>query len=225
MAELIRDSTGQAIGDLRGSIARLRRPSVDDDGLSATLTRFARTFSRQSGVVTSVQVARGADRLPMSVAVLLYECAQEALTNVARHAQASTATVRLRADGWSAELRVSDDGIGAADREDDVDGLQDGSGLALGIYDLVDPGDLTRGRIVAGTGEIGMSGEVGPVGGIRQKIESALRVHADVFVVPTVELEQACAVSKGMPVIGVDNLKQAIEVLRSTGGINARSCP
>ena len=142
MSEQIRDSTEQAIADLRGSIARLRRPSVDDDGLSATLTRFARVFSRQSGVQTSVHATRSADRLPMSVAVLLYECAQEALTNIARHAQATTAVVRLRADGGGAELKVIDDGVGVTDHVDgpgsdgaDGDRVEDdvvgGSGLAL----------------------------------------------------------------------------------------------
>jgi signal transduction histidine kinase len=124
----IRDAAAQAISDLRGSIARLRRPSVDDDGLAATLARFARMFSRQSGVETSVHATRGVDALPMSVAVLLYECAQEALTNIARHAEASRAVVRLRADAGGAELKVIDDGIGAAAAEEPVGS---GSGLAL----------------------------------------------------------------------------------------------
>jgi PDZ domain-containing protein len=106
-----------------------------------------------------------------------------------------------------------------------IGGPSAGLMFALGIYDLLDPGDLTRGRIIAGTGEIGIEGNVGAVGGIRQKVEAARRVHADVFIVPTGELGQACDVSKEMPVVGVDNLKQAVEALRATRGTPARSCP
>jgi PDZ domain-containing protein len=106
-----------------------------------------------------------------------------------------------------------------------IGGPSAGLMFALGIYDLLDPGDLTKGRVVAGTGEIALDGVVGAVGGIRQKIESARRAGAELFIVPTVELEQACAVAKGMPVIGVDRLKQAVDALRSARGGAARSCP
>ena len=106
-----------------------------------------------------------------------------------------------------------------------IGGPSAGLMFAIGIYDLVDHGDLAAGRTVAGTGEISIGGDVGPVGGIRQKIESARREKADLFLVPAVELDQACAVAKGMPVVGVNNLRQAIEALRSTSGISARSCP
>lgn len=106
-----------------------------------------------------------------------------------------------------------------------IGGPSAGLMFALGIYDLLDPKDLTAGRIIAGTGEIGIEGNVGTVGGIRQKIESARRVQADVFIVPTGELGQACAAAKEMPVVGVDNLRQAVEALRGTRGTPVRSCP
>lgn len=106
-----------------------------------------------------------------------------------------------------------------------IGGPSAGLMFALGIYDLLDEKDLTAGRIIAGTGEIGIEGNVGAVGGIRQKVESARRVQADVFLVPTGELGQACAVAKEMPVVGVDNLQQAVEALRATHGTPARSCP
>lgn len=106
-----------------------------------------------------------------------------------------------------------------------IGGPSAGLMFALGIFDLLDEGDLTRGRVIAGTGEIGIGGEIGPVGGIRQKVESARRTGATVFVVPTVELQQACAVAKEMVVIGVDRLEQAVEALRASRGSTARSCP
>jgi PDZ domain-containing protein len=106
-----------------------------------------------------------------------------------------------------------------------IGGPSAGLMFALGIFDLLDPGDLARGRIIAGTGEIGLDGDVAPVGGVRQKIESARRVGAQLFIVPFGELDQACAVAKGMPVVGVDNLREAIRVLRGTPGTAVRSCP
>jgi Lon-like protease len=106
-----------------------------------------------------------------------------------------------------------------------IGGPSAGLMFALGIYDLLDKVDLASGRIIAGTGEIDLNGAVGPVGGIRQKVEGARRAGAQMFVVPMGELDQACAIAKGMPMIGVERLKDAIEALRGTRGAAVRSCP
>jgi PDZ domain-containing protein len=86
--------------------------------------------------------------------------------------------------------------------------------FALGIVDLVGNSDLTKGRFIAGTGEIDFDGTVGAVGGVRQKIEGARRAHAVLFLAPTDELKEACSAAKGLNVIGVDNLKQAVLALQ-----------
>lgn len=106
-----------------------------------------------------------------------------------------------------------------------IGGPSGGLMFALGIYDLLDDADVTRGRTIAGTGEIRITGEVGAVGGIRQKVESARRAGAELFLVPTAELGQACGVARGLPVIGVNDLRQAVEALSSTRYTSARSCP
>jgi signal transduction histidine kinase len=80
--------------------------------------------------------AEADERLPAGVETALYFVAAEALTNVAKYAQASGATVTLRrGDGW-AEIEVTDDGTGGARAED-------GTGLR-GLADRVDAlgGDL-----------------------------------------------------------------------------------
>jgi Lon-like protease len=66
----------------------------------------------------------------------------------------------------------------------DVGGPSAGLMWSLGLYDLLTPGDLTGGRLVAGTGEIGLDGTVGPIGGIGDKIVAARGVGADIFLVP-----------------------------------------
>jgi PDZ domain-containing protein len=104
-----------------------------------------------------------------------------------------------------------------------IGGPSAGLMFALGIYDLLNPADLVRGRVIAGTGEIDFDGEVGPVGGVRQKVESARRSGATVFLVPSAELREACELAEGMTVIAVERLSQAVGALRS-GRAPAPSC-
>jgi PDZ domain-containing protein len=104
----------------------------------------------------------------------------------------------------------------------DIGGPSAGLMLALSIYDLLEPDDLTGGKTIAGTGSIensrGRSGAVGEVGAITQKVESAKRIGAQVFLVPRVELEAARRVAEpSMKVIGVSTLREAIAVLRRMG--------
>ena len=56
--------------------------------------------------------------------------------------------------------------------------------LALGVYDKLTPGELTGGERIAGTGTIAADGEVGAIGGIRQKMYGAQGAGADWFLAP-----------------------------------------
>ena len=64
--------------------------------------------------------------------------------------------------------------------------------LTLGIIDELTENDLTAGKIIAGTGTINYLGEVGPIGGIRQKLEGAHKSGAQLFLAPI----ENCADSK-----------------------------
>ncbi len=88
--------------------------------------------------------------------------------------------------------------------------------MALTVYDLADVGDLTRGRIIAGTGTIDAQGNVGPVGGVEQKIEAAVDARAQIFLAPVGEAEQArAAAGDRLQVIGVTTLDDAIGALKA----------
>lgn len=66
----------------------------------------------------------------------------------------------------------------------EVGGPSAGLMWAVGLYDLLTPGDLTGGRTIAGTGTIDLDGAVGPIDGIRDKVRAAIGVDASVFLVP-----------------------------------------
>jgi signal transduction histidine kinase len=116
LAGQVRGGVDEAITELRGTIASLRRDALDAGGLGPSLERVARTFRGSTGVDVRVRVdggIAGAGGLPLPIALLLVECAQEALTNVARHAPtAAVVDVVVERAGGAVELRVADDGPG-----------------------------------------------------------------------------------------------------------------
>ncbi len=88
----------------------------------------------------------------------------------------------------------------------------------LGIIDLLTPGELTGGRTIAGTGTIAPDGTVGPIGGIEQKVVAAERAGAKAFFAPTSEASAARAVVRGMTVVPVKTVQDALNYLRQHGG-------
>jgi PDZ domain-containing protein len=67
---------------------------------------------------------------------------------------------------------------------DNIGGPSAGLMMSLAIYDTLTPGSLTGGEAIAGTGTITPAGEVGPIGGIQQKIAAARDAGAELFLVP-----------------------------------------
>jgi PDZ domain-containing protein len=106
--------------------------------------------------------------------------------------------------------------FGVAIDAGEVGGPSAGLAFALAIVELLDPLDLTRGRIIADTGTIDFEGRVGVVGGIQQKARGAARLGASLFLVPKAQQEEARAeAGPRMRVIGVSSLHEAVEVLRA----------
>ncbi|HWU08923.1 MAG TPA: S16 family serine protease [Streptomyces sp.] len=102
----------------------------------------------------------------------------------------------------------------------DVGGPSAGLFFSLGIIDKLagdgSGGDLTGGRIVAGTGTIAADGGVGAVGGVSLKTQAARRDGATVFLVPKAECKQAKAEQpEGLRLIPVTTLKGAVSSLRA----------
>jgi PDZ domain-containing protein len=68
--------------------------------------------------------------------------------------------------------------------DENIGGPSGGLMFALGIYDVLTPGSLTNGKVIAGTGEIDAQGKVGEIGGIQQKLVGAQDDGARLFLVP-----------------------------------------
>jgi PDZ domain-containing protein len=103
----------------------------------------------------------------------------------------------------------------------DVGGPSAGLALTLGIIDVLTPGSLSGGGHVAATGTIDADGNVGPVGGIRQKTHLVLRQHVPLFLVPAGdEADEArrYAEGSGTLVVPVKTLDDALTILRDHGG-------
>jgi len=102
-----------AVSDIRRLVYGLRPPALDDLGLVGALADQAARYSA-SGLRVTITAPDEFPPLPAAVEVACYRIAQEALTNVARHAQARWATLTLAVDapGATLTLEVEDDGCG-----------------------------------------------------------------------------------------------------------------
>ncbi|MEU6861246.1 S16 family serine protease [Glycomyces sp. NPDC046736] len=98
----------------------------------------------------------------------------------------------------------------------DIGGPSAGLIFALGIVDRVTEGDLTDGRIIAGTGEIDPQGNVGGIGGIQQKIAASAEAGAEVFLSPASNCSDAVTVAPDdMTIVRVETLADAVTALES----------
>jgi PDZ domain-containing protein len=97
-----------------------------------------------------------------------------------------------------------------------VGGPSAGMMLALGTYDKLTPGALPEGEHIAGTGTITADGEVGAIGGIRQKLYGAQSAGADWFLAPASNCDEVVGhIPGGLEVFAVSTLDEALEVVRT----------
>lgn len=92
----------------------LRPPVLDDLGLEAAIEWLADGFGQRYGVNVSARVEAGDLEFSPLAATAIFRLVQEALTNVARHAQASNVWIELSHAGEVCTIRIEDDGDGAA---------------------------------------------------------------------------------------------------------------
>lgn len=100
-----------------------------------------------------------------------------------------------------------------------IGGPSAGLVLTLTIIDKLTHGDLTQGLRIAATGTINGAGEVGAIGGIKQKVVSTSKEGAVLFIVPKGNAAEASkkgeALHSKMDIAGVESLEEAIQVITS----------
>lgn len=99
---------------MRRILLDLRPPQLAELGLVAAAQSLVGQFEERAGLETSFEASGAFPRLPEDLSAALYRVLQEALNNVARHAQARQVSVALFADDASLRLIVTDDGVGPA---------------------------------------------------------------------------------------------------------------
>jgi signal transduction histidine kinase len=106
------EMVGQALAQVR-DLSNLLRPSVLDDlGLIPALRGLVEDFSRTTRVTARLDLDEPLPPFREDLQVVLYRVVQEALTNVARHAEAKSVRVHLGAEDHSVRLEIQDDGHG-----------------------------------------------------------------------------------------------------------------
>ena len=108
----LRQLTERVMNDLRQLSIRLRPAVLDELGLVAALITYADDCSTRFPFIVDVEVTGQRQRLSAEIETSLYRIAQEAITNVAKHAQATRVSIRLHFDEQKVTLSVSDDGVG-----------------------------------------------------------------------------------------------------------------
>jgi len=140
LAEL-RDLTGATLEGVRRMAIDLRPPMLDDLGLEAALQSHVQDFSQRWPIRATFASSR-LGRLPTEVELVLYRIVQEALSNVAKHANASRALVRLTGRGRALRLLVEDDGCGF-----DVEATRHSRESGLGLFGMEERLALVSGTL------------------------------------------------------------------------------
>ena len=89
--------------------------------------------------------------------------------------------------------------------------------FALGVIELLTPRDILRGRHIGGTGTISINGTVGAIGGINEKISAAHKAGAEIFLAPIGNQREIQNSPKGLRVVVVATLTDAIKALSVKG--------
>jgi PDZ domain-containing protein len=108
----------------------------------------------------------------------------------------------------------------------DVGGPSAGTMFSLAVYDTLTPGPLTGGQQIAGTGTINSAGQVGPIGGIQQKLVGAHDGGAKWFLAPAENCDEVVGhVPDGLRVVRIATFDEARAAVEAIADKRASSLP
>jgi signal transduction histidine kinase len=135
---------GSSIDDLRRYVRDLTPPALLDSDLGSVVRQLVRDFQSRTGIRCRVSLEPGALATVQGGAVDIVQIIRESLSNISRHASASSCAIKLRRDGERTTLEVRDDGRG----------LERGQRRGFGLKNIV-----SRARFLGG--EAAVTGEPG----------------------------------------------------------------
>jgi two-component system sensor histidine kinase UhpB len=134
----------QTLRAIRNLSADLRPSALDDLGLLPALRWYIKEYQQKTAIEVDFKASGIKERLAPEMETVLYRVVQEALTNVAKHAQAHKVSATLEGDGDGITATIIDDGRGFA-----IEKLQKAPGQERGGWGLV--GMYERSQLLGGT--------------------------------------------------------------------------
>lgn len=172
----------RTIEGIRRIIGKLSPLVLQELGLVAALRKEAKDLSKNTGVKARVMISEEVGRLAPGTEQAIYRVVQEALHNVAQHAQAKTVAVQMSREGQTIHVMVEDDGIGIQSRNNSrghsfgLSGIKERIAMLGGVARVVSAkGKGTRIEITVPAGEPVSSTDERPM--VRAAAQAAARLN------------------------------------------------
>jgi signal transduction histidine kinase len=146
MVGTVREQVREALGELRSAVATLREPLATDLPINVALQRLADSFDEATRLEVNLELPADLPKFSNAQRLAIYRAAQEALTNVQRHAQAQRVWVNLVVQEDCVALKVSDDGVGFP---------KDKKEAAFGLHGMRERAAHLGGELRLETGKLG----------------------------------------------------------------------
>lgn len=134
----VREVCAHTLSELRNIISGLRPSLLDDVGLVAAIRWYAQSTLKEANIQLTFQAPDELPAIPSEVSTILFRIAQEAVNNIARHAQAKLVTITLGYTHEEIYLHVEDDGVGFHTSRDQNEAIQREHWGLLGIQERVE---------------------------------------------------------------------------------------
>ncbi len=146
------EQLNKVLGEVRRISHNLRPAVLDDIGLAAALAHLADEFQQHSGMPVQFTAEGGTDGLPEVANTVLFRIAQEALTNIERHAGAQHIVIALTGNAHGVTLSISDDGTGF-----DTAGIAQHPQRGIGLRNMMERMEAIGGRFALSSSPAGTS--------------------------------------------------------------------
>jgi PAS domain S-box-containing protein len=144
----LRATLASTVGEVRSVLADLSLDLLQQQGLVPALSDHAQRFSELTGIEVSLEQNVG-ERLPQHIELMAYRLAQEALSNVRKHANASKVEIKIEADAGRLVMSIADNGQGYDVNAEQIDSLP---GERLGLRSMRERVHNARGEFTLDTG-------------------------------------------------------------------------